>query len=121
MLVPDVGTEFYFCCNISMISKSRIDVANLGLFILSHVFIPLKQSVALMSYCGLLYSRSDYLNIVKYKHIISMYSVCMNGYAYGNFNRKNMLYIDSHPRTGGNIAGFINNYRSSLFSANCFF
>ena len=45
----------------------------------------------------------------------------MNGYALQNFNRKNMLYIDGHPRTHGNIAGFINSTRSSLFSANfCF-
>jgi hypothetical protein len=97
MHVPDVGTKFSFCGNSYMISKSKIDVANLGLFILSHVFIPPKQSVTLMPFCGPLYSRSDYLNIVKYKHNISMYSMCMNGYASGNFNRKNLLYIDGHP------------------------
>ena len=45
----------------------------------------------------------------------------MNGYAFGNFNRKNMLYIDSCPRTHGNIVGFINRSKSSLFSANCCF
>ena len=68
-----------------------------------------------------IYYRSDYLNIVKYKHMISMYSVCMNGYASGHFNRKNSLYIDGHPCTHGNIVGFINSSRCSLFSANCSF
>jgi hypothetical protein len=43
-------------------------------FICSHVFVPPKQSVALMPFFGPLY-----LNIVKCKHIISMYSMCMNG------------------------------------------
>ena len=52
MHVPDVGTKFYFCGNSYMISKSKIDVANIGLFILSHVSISPKQSVALMSFCG---------------------------------------------------------------------
>jgi hypothetical protein len=42
MLVPDVGTKFSFCGNSYMISKSKVDVANLGLFILSHVFVPSK-------------------------------------------------------------------------------
>jgi hypothetical protein len=32
-----------------------------------------------------------------------------------------MLYIDGHPCTHGNIAGFINSCRCSLFSANCSF
>jgi hypothetical protein len=32
----------WFCGNNYMISKSKIDVANLGLFILSHVFVPPK-------------------------------------------------------------------------------
>jgi hypothetical protein len=45
----------------------------------------------------------------------------MNGYAYGNFNRKNLLYIDGRPQTHGNIIGFINSCRASLFSANCSF
>jgi hypothetical protein len=79
-----------------MVSKSKIDVANLRLFIFSPVFYPPKQLVALMTFCGPLYSHLDYLNIVKYKHIISMYSMCMNGYASGKFNRKNLLYIDGH-------------------------
>ena len=35
-----------------MIVKSNIDVANLGLFILSHVLVPPKQLVALMPFCG---------------------------------------------------------------------
>jgi hypothetical protein len=116
MHVPDVGTELFFCGNNYTISKSKIDVANLRLFILSHVFVPPKQSVALMPFCGPLYSRSNYLNIVKYKHSISMYSMCMNDYASGNFDRKNRLYIDSHPQTHGNIAGFINSCRALLFS-----
>ena len=42
MLVLDVGTKFLFCGNSYMIAKSNIDVSNLGLFILSHVFVPLK-------------------------------------------------------------------------------
>jgi hypothetical protein len=118
MHVLDVGTKFYFCGNSYMISKYKIDVANLGLFILSHVFVPPKKSLSLMSFCGCLYSRFDYFNIVKYKHIISMYSMCMSVYASGNFNKKNLLYIDDSPRTHGNIAGFINIYRTSLFSIN---
>ena len=50
-----------------------------------------------------------------------MYTMCMNGYAFGNFNKNNLLYIDGHPQTHGNIADFINISRSSLFSANCCF
>jgi hypothetical protein len=45
----------------------------------------------------------------------------MNGYSFGNFNRKNFLYINDYPQTHGNIAWFINSCRSSLFSANCSF
>lgn len=104
-----------------MISKSKIDVTNLGLFILSHVFIPPKQLIAIMPFYVPLYSKSNYLNIIKYKHSIYMYNMCMNGYAYGNFNKKNLLYIDARPRTHGNIASFINSCRFSLFSANCSF
>ena len=74
-----------------------------------------------MPFCGPLYSQFDYLNIVKYKHSISMYSMCMDGYASRNFNRKNLLYIDGHPRTHGNIVGFINSSISSLFGENCCF
>ena len=44
-----------------------------------------------------------------------MYSMCMNGYAFGNFNKKNLLYMDGHPWTHENIAGFINRSRSSLY------
>jgi hypothetical protein len=121
MHVLDVGTGFSFCGNNYMISKSKTYVANIGLFILSHVSVPPRQSVALKPYCGPLYSQSDYLNIVKYKHKISMYNMCMNGYDYRNFNKKNLLYIDGHPQTHGNIAGFINSCKSSLFSAHFFF
>ena len=88
MHVPDVGTEFSFCGNSYMISNSKIDVANIGLFILSHVSVPPKQSIACMSFCVPLYSQSDYLNIVKYKHNISMYNMCMTDYASGKFNKK---------------------------------
>ena len=56
ILVPYVGTEFSFCGNNYMISKFNIDAINLGLFILSHVFLPLKLSVTLMPFCGPLYS-----------------------------------------------------------------
>ena len=45
----------------------------------------------------------------------------MNGYVSGNFNKKNMLYIDGRPCTHGNIARFINSYVCSLFYANCSF
>jgi hypothetical protein len=121
MHVLDVGTSFSFFVNSYVIAKSKIDVANLGLFILSHEFVPPKQLVALMPFCGPLYSRSDYLNILKYKHSISMYSMCMNDYVSINFNRKILLYINGHPKTHGNIARFINIYRSSLFNENGFF
>ena len=121
MLVPNVGTKFCFCGNSYMISKSYIDVSNLGLFILSHVFVPPKQLVSLMPFCGPLYGHFDYLNIVKYKHNISVYCMCMNGYACINFNRKNLLYTDGRPQTHGNIVGFINSSKSSLFSENCCF
>ena len=82
------------------------------MFILSHVYVPPKKLVALMEFCCPLYSQPDYLNIVKYKHSISMYSMCMNGYTARNFNRKNMLYIDGRPQTHGNITMFINRSRS---------
>jgi hypothetical protein len=59
MLVPDVGTNFFFCSNSYVISKSKIDVSNLGLFVLSHVYVPPKQSITLMPFCGPLYSHSD--------------------------------------------------------------
>ena len=86
-----------------MIAKSKIDVANIGLFILSHVFIPPKQLLTLMPFCCPLNRHYDYLNIFKYKHSISMYNMFMNDYSYGNFNRKNLLYFDSSPQTHGNI------------------
>ena len=121
MPFPDGGIEFSFCGNSYMIVKSNINVVNLALFILSHVIVPPKQSVALMPFCGPLYSRSDYLNIVKYNHNISIYITCMNGYAIVKFNRKNLLYINGHRQTHENITGFINSFKSSLFSANCFF
>ena len=81
MLGLDVGTKVFFCGDSYMIAKSNIDVSNFGLFILSHVFVPPKQSIALIPFCGSLYSIFNYSNIVKYKHNISMYSMCMNGYA----------------------------------------
>ena len=87
MHVPDIGPKFSFCGNSYMIAKSKIDVAILRLFIISHVFVPPKKLVALMPFCDPLYSQFDYLNIVKYKHSISMHSMCKNGYAYGKFNR----------------------------------
>ena len=116
--MPDVGTKFSYCGNNYMIAKSKINDANVGLFILLHVFVPPKKLIALMPFCGPLYIWSNYLNIVKYKHSISMYSMCMNGYALGKFNMKNLLYIDGHPCTHGNIARFINSSRCSLFSEN---
>ena len=119
MPVPDVGNKFLFCGNSYMISKSNIDASHIWFFILSHVFVPPKQSIALMPFCGPPYSRSYYLNIVKYKHSISMHCMCMNGYVTKIFNRKNMLHIDGCPQTHGNIAWLINRYISSLFSANC--
>ena len=59
MHVPNVGTEFSFCGNSYMTTKSNIDVANLGLFIISHACIPPKQSVALIPFSGPLYSQSN--------------------------------------------------------------
>ena len=93
----------------------------MGLFIISHVFVPLKKAILLRPFCGPLYHKFDYLNSIKYKHSISMYNMRMNGYAFGNFNMKNLLYIDGHPRTHGNIVGFINSSMCSLFYANCSF
>jgi hypothetical protein len=119
--VPNVGTKFSFHGNNYMIEKSKIDVANLVLFILSRVFIPPIQSIALMSFCGPLYIRVNCLNIAKYKHSISMYSICMNDFHYENFDRKNLLYINNRSFTHGNIARFINSCRCLLFNANCLF
>ena len=42
MLVLDVGIEFFFCGNSCMIAKSNIDLVNIGLFFLSHIFFPPK-------------------------------------------------------------------------------
>ena len=50
MIVLNVGIKFSFCGNSYMILKSKIDVANLGLFILSHVFAPPKQLVTFMHF-----------------------------------------------------------------------
>ena len=50
MPLPYVGTKFSFCGNSYMISKSNIDDANLGLFILSHVFVAPKQSITLIPF-----------------------------------------------------------------------
>ena len=84
------------------------------MFILSHVLIPPKCLVAPMPFCGHIYCWYDYLNIVKYKHSISMYSMCMDVYALERFNKNNLLYIDDHPHTHGNIAMFINSCRCSM-------
>ena len=94
MYVLNVGTKFPFCSNIYMITKSKIDAKNLGLFILSHVFINPKQLVAFILFCGPFYSQSNYLIIVKFKYSISMYSMWMNIYAYENFTKKILLYSD---------------------------
>ena len=105
MCVIDVGTKFSFCGNIYIISKSKIDVSNLWFFILSHVFFPPKQIVALIPFFGPLYSLSDYLNIVKYKHSISMYSTCMNGYTFGNFNKKTCYILMVIRELTGTLQG----------------
>ena len=115
MHVLDVRTKFSFFGYNYRIAKSTIDVANLGFFIHSHVFILPKQSISLMPFHGPLYSLYDYWNIVKYKHNISMYFMWMNNYGSEKFNRKNLLYIIGSPWTHGNIEGFINSSRSSLF------
>jgi hypothetical protein len=98
MPVPNVETKLYFCGNSYIISKSKINVANVGLLIISRVCFTPKQSVEHMPIFSPLYSRSDYLDIVKYKHNMSMHSMCMNGYNSRNFKRKNLLYIDSHSK-----------------------
>ena len=74
-----------------------------------------------MPFIGPLYSQYDYLDIVKYKHIIPIYIICMNTYDSINFNMKKLLYIDGHPHTHGSIVGFINGYRFSLITACCLF
>ena len=74
-----------------------------------------------MLVCDDIYFQSNYLNIVKYKHNISMYTMCMNDYVSRNFNRNNMLYIDGHTCTHGSIGGFINSSRCSFFFASCSF
>ena len=74
-----------------------------------------------MPFCGPIYCWYDYLNIITYKHNISMYSMCMNGYVSRKFNRKKLLYIDGHPCTHGNIVGFINSSRCPLYSVNLSF
>ena len=116
--LPNVRTKFSFCGNIFMISKDNIDATNLDLFILSRVLDPPKQSLEIMPFCSHIYCRSNYLNSMKYKDSISMYSMCINGYVCGNFNRKNLLFIDGHPCTHGDIAGFINSSMCSLFFEN---
>ena len=50
--MSNVGTKLFLCGNHFMISKSIIDVSNIGLFILSHVLIPPKQSEVLIPFCG---------------------------------------------------------------------
>jgi hypothetical protein len=50
-----------------------------------------------------------------------MHSMCMNSYASGKFNVKNLLYIDVHLQNHGNIVWFINSCRSSFFTENCSF
>jgi hypothetical protein len=92
LVVFNVGLSSLFFGNNYMIAKFKIDISNLIMLILSHVFVPQKKNntyVILWSF----YSFNVYLNIVKYKNIISMYSMCMNGYASRNFNKKNLLYI----------------------------
>ena len=115
-----LGTKFSFCGNNYMISKSKKNVANIGLFILSYVSIPPKQSVSVMPFCGPLYDQSNYPNIVKYKQSISMYSMFMNNYASRKFSRYNLLYIDGHPCIHANIAGLKNSYMCSLFLCKLF-
>ena len=97
--MPDVETKLSFCGNHFMVYKSNIDAENIELFILSHVLVPPKQSIALMPFSSPIYYCSDYVNIVKYKHIISIYSMCTNSYVSRNFNRTNLLYIDGRPHT----------------------
>jgi hypothetical protein len=74
-----------------------------------------------MPFVGPLYSGFDFLNNVRGKHNISMYGMCMNGYDFRNFNRKNLFYMNGCPHTLGNIARFINKCRWPLFTANCSF
>ena len=57
--VPDVGTKLSFCVNRFMIMKSNIDATNIGLFIISHVLVLPKQSLALMPFCDPIYCRTN--------------------------------------------------------------
>ena len=77
--IPDVGTKISFCGNIFMISKSNIDAANTGLFILSHTRVPPKILVALMAFSSPIYCQLDYLYIVKIQNnnfVIYRIDVC---------------------------------------------
>jgi hypothetical protein len=55
LLVPNIGIEFSFCGNNYMIFKSKIFKSNIddekiGLLILSHVFVPSKYPIEIMSF-----------------------------------------------------------------------
>ena len=56
MPVPNVGTKFSFCGNSYMVAKSKIDIANIGLLMISQVCVPANQSIALIPLCIPLYS-----------------------------------------------------------------
>ena len=58
LLIPNVGTEFSCCGKNYMITKSKIDAANIGLFFVSHVFFLPTQSVELIPFCGHIYCHS---------------------------------------------------------------
>jgi len=115
--IPNVGNEFSFCGNTYVISKSKINVSNLRFLVLSHVFVPWKWLVTLIPFFVPLYNRYDYLNILKYKHSISIHKMCKNGYSSKKIIRKTLLFINSCSCSHTNIVGFINSYRCSLFSA----
>jgi len=101
-------------------TNSKIDVANHGLFILSHVYVPPKQWVALMSFVVLFiinFITWILLNTnISFPCIICGWTIMLLKTSIGN-----NCYIDGRPRTHGNITGFIISCRSSLFSATCSF
>ena len=54
-----VRNEYSFCGNDYIIANSKIDATNIKSLIISHVFVPPKQSITRMSFCDLLCCRFD--------------------------------------------------------------
>lgn len=63
-----------------------MDAINFGFFFLSHVFIHSTYSIILVTLFVF-----NTVDIVKYKHGISVNIMCMNGYDFENFDMNIML------------------------------